>query len=357
MRKRRRKNKLPKNFLLFSVSPALVFAVAKVLPLLSATAVFCAGVNMPDGVKTALTKKETKTEIVNICDIGTELSATNENIQEPTQPEDTGDKRDGEIIYKHYGYQNGDNYIDLIHGQIRNCTHLTNDEVLSAANLRPEFKIETNSEPQVLIYHTHATESYEPYERKFFDLSYPTRSTDKSQNMVAVGDAITEELVALGIGVIHSDELHDNPSYTGSYANSAKTIKAALEKYPSIKVVLDIHRDAIEADGTRYAAVAEIDGKNASQVMIISGCDDGTMNYPNYLQNLRLASLFQQQIEADYPGLTRPILFDYRKYNQDLSTGGLLFEIGSHANTLEQSVHTGHLVGKSIGKALLTLSE
>ena len=355
--KRRGKRRISPQIAVFSFSPALVFAAAKVLPMLSVAAILCAGVNMPEGARAVMTQtRQSEQPSISICDSTIELNAKTEEIKEPSQPENTGERQDGEIIYKHYGYQNGDNYIDLIHGQIRNCTHLTNEQVISAATLRPEFTIEPNSEPQVLIYHTHATESFEPYERSYYDASYPTRNRDTTQNMVAVGDAITEELEALGIGVIHSDELHDYPSYTGSYANSAKTIKAALEQYPSIKVVLDIHRDAIEADGTRYAAVAEIDGKNASQVMIISGCDDGTMNYPNYLQNLRLASLFQQQIEADYPGLTRPILLDYRKYNQDLSTGGLLFEIGSHGNTLDQSIYTGHLVGKSIGKALLTLN-
>ena len=91
--------------------------------------------------------------------------------------------------------------------------------------------------------------------------------------------------------------------------------------------------------------------------MIISGCDDGTLNMPNYMQNFRLASLFQQQIETDYPGLTRPILFDYRKYNQNMSTGALLFEMGSHGNTLEQVQYSGELVGKSIARALISIKE
>ena len=355
MRVRRRRKRIPRPAIVCSFSPAVIFAVMKIVPILSAAAVFFAGINMPDGAKTVIESKPKQALTTNLCDTTIELTGQTTEIPTPSQPKDDFDQRDGEIIYKHYGYQKGDNYIDLLHGQIRNCTKLSNSEVLSAATLKPEFKIEASGEPQVLIYHTHATESFEPYERSYYDASYPTRNRDKTQNMVAVGDAITEELEALGIGVIHSDELHDYPSYTGSYANSAKTIKAVLEQYPSVKVVLDIHRDAIEGGGTRYAAVTEIDGKNASQVMIISGCDDGTMDYPNYLQNLRLASLFQQQIEADYPGLTRPILFDYRKYNQNLSTGGLLFEIGSHGNSLEQSVYTGHLVGKAIGKALLTL--
>ena len=86
--------------------------------------------------------------------------------------------------------------------------------------------------------------------------------------------------------------------------------------------------------------------------MIISGCDDGTMDMPNYMKNFRFASLLQSQIENDNPGLTRPILFDYRHYNQDITTGSLLIEVGSHGNTLDQSYYSGELLGKSIAKAL-----
>lgn len=172
-----------------------------------------------------------------------------------------------------------------------------------------------------------------------------------------VGDHIAAQLEASGIGVVHSDAVHDYPSYTGSYARSAETVKGILARYPSIKVVLDIHRDAIGSGGIIKQPVAEINGRKASQVMIISGCDDGTMGMPNYMQNFRFASLLQQQMETDYPGLTRPILFDYRKYNQDLTTGSLLIEVGSHGNTLEQSAYAGDLIGSSLARALLQLEE
>ena len=129
-----------------------------------------------------------------------------------------------------------------------------------------------------------------------------------------------------------------------------------LNQYPSIKVVLDVHRDAIEQqDGTRIAPVANVNGKNAAQVMIISGCDDGTMGYPNYFQNLKFASALQTQMETDYPGFARPLLFDYRKYNQHLTTGSILLEMGGHANSMEEVIYSGELVGKSLAKLLISL--
>lgn len=356
MAKRRRMRKLGICFSGAVCAPVFAVFVAKCIPVISSAAIFCAGLNMPDGTVAALTRVQEaeETKAVQIADTAALQKKETKPTQKAIAPTDVGGaKHDGQIVYKTFGRMTSTAYIDLPFGQIKNCTSVSNATVAEEASKLPEFKVTANSEPQVLIYHTHATESFEPYERNYFDASYPTRTVDKSKNMVAVGDAITEELEAVGIGVIHIDTLHDNPSYTGSYAKSAETIKSVLAKYPSIKVVLDIHRDAIEGNGVRTAAVANIDGKNAAQVMIISGCDDGTMNMPNYMQNLRLASLFQQQIEQDYPTLTRPVLFDYRKYNQDLSTGGLLIEFGSHANTLEQAVYSGHLVGKSIGRALL----
>lgn len=269
------------------------------------------------------------------------------------------ENRDGAITAMCYGNFNGDTYIDLDRaGQVRNITTVPNSTLLEESRLAPDFKIEKNSgrnEPQVLIMHTHATESYEPYERDFYDSSFNSRTTDPNMNMAAVGDAIAEQLEAAGIAVLHDTTMHDYPSYNDSYDRSRETVENILAEYPSIKIVLDIHRDAIEREsGERIAPVAEINGKNAAQIMIISGCDDGTMNMPNYLKNFRFAAMLQQQLESDYEGLTRPILFDYRKYNQDLTTGSILIEVGGHANSIDQAVYSGELIGKALVNCFIT---
>ena len=103
--------------------------------------------------------------------------------------------------------------------------------------------------------------------------------------------------------------------------------------------------------------VCESDGEEASQIMIISGCDDGTMGMPDYMKNFRFACMLQTQLELDHQGFTRPILFDYRKYNQNLTTGSLLIEVGSHGNTLEQAQNAGKWIGKSLASCLKNLSE
>ncbi len=250
----------------------------------------------------------------------------------------------------------GEQYFSLKKGgQVYNQTSITNEALYAESLLYPEFSIAMNGEPQVLIMHTHTTETYEPYARESYAAEFNYRTTDSSKNMVMVGDAIAGQLESAGIGVIHDTTIHDYPSYTGSYGRSAETVQAILEEYPSIKIVLDIHRDAIGSDGVIQQPFIEVDGKEAAQVMIISGCDDGTMGMPQYMKNFRFACLLQQQMETDYPGLTRPILFDYRKYNQDLTTGSILIEVGSHGNTLEQAEYAGELIGKSLVRALQSL--
>ncbi len=263
------------------------------------------------------------------------------------------ENNDGSIAAVSFGVIDGDSYINLDSGQVRNVTSVSNDELFAESRLAPDFEIECGGEPQILIMHTHATESYEPYERDFYDSSFNSRTTDPTMNMIAVGNEIAEELEAAGISVLHDTTLHDYPSYNGSYDRSRETVQKYLEEHPSIKIVLDVHRDAIEREsGERVAPVAEINGKNAAQVMIISGCDDGTMGMPDYMKNFRFAALLQNQLESDWHGLTRPVLFDYRKYNQDLTTGSLLIEVGGHANSIDQALYSGELIGKSLVNCL-----
>ncbi len=286
------------------------------------------------------------------------LETVNDNPGEKPYPTEEQWTAGGEIIRTTYTPYSGTTFFDLEnYGQVNNKTDIPNETLIKESRCLPDFTIEDTSEPQVLIYHTHTTESFEPYVREKYDAGFNYRTTDDTKNMVMVGDAIEAELEARGIGVIHVETIHDYPSYNGSYGRSRETIVPILEQYPSIKVVLDIHRDAISGEGIAYQPYVEIDGKEAAQVMIISGCDDGTLGMPSYIRNFRFACRLQERLEGDNPGLTRPILFDYRHYNQDLTTGSLLIEVGSHCNTLEQAQYSGQLIGRSLGGMLNDMKE
>lgn len=262
----------------------------------------------------------------------------------------------GSIVRKTYPQGSGGIYVSTGQATIKNCTSVSAATIRETVAQMPALQVPANGEPMVLIMHTHATESYQEYPVDWYDPSESFRTTDTQKNMCRVGDEIQKQLEAAGIGVLHDTTLHDYPSYNGAYERSAATVKQYLEQYPSIQVVLDVHRDAIQTDSTTIVAPSvTIGGKSCAQVMIISGCDDGTMNMPNYLENLKLSAALARSLEADYPGITRPVLFDYRKYNQDLTTGSILLEMGGHANTLEEAIYAGELVGKALAKTLLSL--
>ena len=265
------------------------------------------------------------------------------------------DIHSGIIYEKTFGKGNGPEYIELDNNaQLRNCTDIDNDTVRTGFGAASDIAVELYSDkPQVLILHTHTTESYEPYTKSWFDEQYTSRSLDPDNGVVAVGDAIAEQLAAAGISVIHDCTIHD-AVYTGAYSRSLSTAVSDISEYSSIKVVLDIHRDAIEySDGSRISAVTEIDGKKAAQVMVICAADDGTYDVPHFYDNLHFACELQQSIEGMYPTLTRPILFQYCQYNQQVSAGALLIEVGSHGNSIDEAVYSGELIGRSLA-ALLT---
>ena len=169
--------------------------------------------------------------------------------------------------------------------------------------------------------------------------------------MVRVGTALCEELEKMGIGVIHDTQIHD-AKYTGAYDRSRASIAQIMQENPSIKVVIDVHRDAIkQSDGTRVKPTATINGKKAAQIMIIAGCEDGKVtDFPTWEENLTFALRLQEIAETQYPGLMRPILFSARKYNMDVTPCSVLLEMGSDSNTLEEAEYSGRLIGTALGK-------
>ena len=262
----------------------------------------------------------------------------------------------GAIRAETFAQGSGDGYVTLGAGSIRNLTQYS-DADLRAAVTTPSlpFDVEVNSdEPQVLILHTHATETYQTWPNLVYDPDFTARTQNTVLNMCVVGEKMAEVLNAAGINTLHDTTLHDSPSYTESYDRSYATTQAYLEKYPSIKVVLDVHRDAIEdSDGTRVKPLCTINGEDTAQVMIIAGCDNGSsISLPNWRLNLRFAAAWEEAMESRTPGLTRPVMCAYRYYNQDLTTGSLLIEIGGHANTVAEAVRAGQYAAEALAVLL-----
>lgn len=237
-------------------------------------------------------------------------------------------------------------------GWIRNYTKLDAAQLKKVLS-EPIQSIKQGEKPQILIYHTHTTESYEEYDSPIYDVRNTWRSTDNNNNMAAVGEALKEALEAEGWVVLHDTTQHDYPSYNGSYERSRKTVQQYLKEYPSIQVLLDVHRDAILYDDDSVAKpVVEIDGRKAAQVMVVSSCDDGSVGVPGWRDNLRFAAALGAEARRQVPGLFRPTFFAYRHYNQDLAPRSLLLEFGSNGNTLEEALYSAQLLGPILGAVL-----
>ena len=201
----------------------------------------------------------------------------------------------------------------------------------------------TGDEPTVLILHTHGTESYKEQQ----SASY--RSEDIHTNVVSVGTYLAQLLEQAGISVLHDQQLHDKPSYNGAYTQSRESVQAYLDQYPSIRLVLDLHRDSIEdSSGQQVAYTLSTSQGSAAKLMLVMGTDAGGLSYPNWKENLSLAVKLQAQLEKNNPGLCRPISFRSSRFNQDLSPGAVLVEMGSAGNTRQEALRAAELLATAI---------
>lgn len=221
-----------------------------------------------------------------------------------------------------------------------------------------KFKIKANSpNAQVLIVHTHATESFMSEDSNYYTSAFSPRSRDNSKNMVKIGEIVAQRLNSEGIKTVHAKTQHDYPEYTGSYTRSKATINSYLKKYPDIKIVLDLHRDSVSSGDDKIKLTTKINNKKAAQVMLVMGSQTGSVTgHSKWQENLKLAFKLQQKIEQKYPSLARPLMLASKLYNQNLTTGSLLIEFGTDANTLDEALYSASLVGDSIAELLKELN-
>lgn len=212
--------------------------------------------------------------------------------------------------------------------------------------------------PKVLIVHTHGSEAYTMPAGQEYEPSGDCRTTDCSLNVVRVGDELARTLEEAGIGVVHDPTLYDYPEYSGAYGRSLAAVEAAMAEYPSISLVLDVHRDAIsDADGTPYKVVSNVAGVSAAQMSFIIGTDGGGLEHGLWRENLKLAAVLQQRLLDRFPTLMRPISVRNSRYNQHVSPGALLVEMGAAGNSLDEALLSARLLGQAIARTFQTGNE
>ena len=208
-------------------------------------------------------------------------------------------------------------------------------------------------DPQVLILHTHTTEGYMTYDAGYYNPGDRDRTKNHKKNVCAVGEAIRLTLEAHGITAIHDTTVHDSPQYTGAYTRSATTAQKILEKYPSIQVVLDIHRDAVMENGAVVKPTATVEGKQAAQMMLITGTvTTDALPHPHWRKNLALSTQLQAALDKVSPDLMRPLNTVASRYNQHLSPGWMLVEVGAEGNTVAEAVYSGQILAETLAKLL-----
>ena len=228
------------------------------------------------------------------------------------------------------------------------------DYTLDPQELTETFAAEMSGDgPQVLILHSHGSEGYTPPAGEEVVWSGNLRTTDSRYNVVGVGDAMAEVFSAAGISVIHDRTLYDYPSYNEAYDRSLAAIQSYLAQYPSIRFILDVHRDAIEdADGNQYKVVSSVEEGTSAQLTLVVGSDGGGLSHPNWKENLKLAVALQDNILQEYPTLMRPLLLRNSRYNQHATTGSLLVEVGAAGNSPDEAELAGRLFAEKMVEVL-----
>lgn len=190
-------------------------------------------------------------------------------------------------------------------------------------------KIKPKISKNIIIYHTHGTESYksdEPYETyKFY------RTTDSNYNVIKMGNYLAELLEERGYKTIHDTQYFDMPVTEGAYTKSKAMIQKLLND--EINTIIDVHRDAISEE-EHQASTVEIEGKNVANLRFVVGInpqDDDWMNH------LKLVIDIQKIADKKYPGLFKPIIIRNSIYNQDIVENAILIEIGENCNTIEEA--------------------
>lgn len=202
-------------------------------------------------------------------------------------------------------------------------------------------------EPTVLILHSHGSESFAPT-GEYEEIS-PYHTLDTAHNMISVGDYVAQLLEDGGITVLHDTALHDDPSYNASYSNSRKSIQAYLQAYPSIRLVLDLHRDSIEDEaGNQVVQTVFSEGTVLAPLMLVVGTDYGGLEHPQWQENLALALKLQTQLQALCPGICRNINLRAQRFNQDLSPGTLLVEVGASGNSRQEALRAAEILAAGI---------
>ncbi len=244
-----------------------------------------------------------------------------------------------------------------------NTTKYSIDLNRARASAFPSGVTTGGSDPLVLVLHTHGTECYfedntnlsdfapDGVESYFLAAETSFRTQDPEKSVVKVGKVFVDTLNSLGIPSIHCTVMHDQDDFNDAYVQSAETVKAYLEKYPSIQYVIDLHRDSVVRGNSYVKSYASIEGKNSAQVMLVVGTNQNG-RHPNWEKNLVVATAFKDSMDALFPSLSRSLYLRTARFNQEYLPGCMLLEVGSAVNTLEEAENAARFAARAFHEML-----
>jgi stage II sporulation protein P len=227
-------------------------------------------------------------------------------------------------------------------------------QVVVTSPQTPDAFVPAGSSPQILIYHTHSYESYEKQDGQDYLETAQWRTKDNEYNIAAVGEALAKELSSkYGIATLHDPTDNECSQLGTAYSRSLKTVQKDMAANPGLKILIDLHRDADNA-GIDPKTVT-IDGKQVARVMLVIGTGTGQTGVgftekPDWQKNLQLAQAITDKLNTFDPQLGRKVDVKTGRYNQHVSTGAILVEIGHNKNTLQEALNAVPYVAQAIAE-------
>lgn len=196
--------------------------------------------------------------------------------------------------------------------------------------------------PLIAIYNTHNAETYIPTAGK-------ARVDGENGGVALVAQTLTNKLEEkYGITTVYADTIHDYPDYIKSYTNSSRTVKTLLEKYPDLKILIDVHRDALPS---KDSLTMNINGQSTARIMFVVGSDERSP-HPNWKQNQALAQKINDVLESKQPGICRGVRVKPGTYNQQLHPGAILVEVGNDNNSLKEAERAVIILAEALSEVL-----
>ena len=203
---------------------------------------------------------------------------------------------------------------------------------MSSSEYKNDIRL-TKENPTMLIYHSHAGETYSDSPEGNY------HSQNKEKSVIEVGTLLTEQLSKKGWGVAHSTKYHDYPDFTKSYASSLETVKSMLNNHKNINIAIDLHRDGrdlnTDADMQKEneRMTTTYNGEKVAKFFFVVG-----MKNTNVDGVQELAEDITKFAQSKYPELVLPIVKkQYGKFNQYMAQNHMLIEVGSNGTSSEEA--------------------